>query len=311
MRVYRPLLHPGPGTEAVLAAPEPPRRKGSKSQDFLSFCEVRPPSCFLLRYTHPIAKKTAQPKPIVIFCHGFKGFKDWGHFNYLGERFAEENCVFVKFNFSHNGTTVEDPLNFGDLEAFGQNNFTKELFDLQAVVDSLTSNEELKSEIDISRMGLLGHSRGGAISIIYASEDKRITKLATWAAVSDIVNRNKKRTIETWQRDGVVFAKNARTNQNMPLYYQFYEDQQQNGERLNVNHAVKKLQIPFLIVHGTAGFAVKYTDALEVKRSSSQVILLTIDGGDHTFGVKHRFEGIELPVHAEDVVQKTLYFFKS
>ena len=39
---------------------EPPRRKGSKSQDFLSFCEVRPPSCFLLRYTHPIAKKTAQ-----------------------------------------------------------------------------------------------------------------------------------------------------------------------------------------------------------------------------------------------------------
>src|SRR6478735_4925780 len=72
-------------------------------------------------------KKNAQAKPIVIFSHGFKGFKDWGHFNFIGERFAEEGAVFVKFNFSHNGTTVEDPLNFGDLEAFGNNNFSKEL----------------------------------------------------------------------------------------------------------------------------------------------------------------------------------------
>lgn len=255
--------------------------------------------------------KNETAKPIVIFCHGFKGFKDWGHFNKMAERFAEEGCLFVKFNFSHNGTTVEDPLNFGDLEAFGNNNFTKELEDLKLVIDWLLNNSELKKEMDPDKLGLLGHSRGGAIAIIKASEDERVKKLVTWAAVSNITDRNKKRTFETWQRDGVIYAKNARTKQDMPLYYQFYEDQQKNKERLNVNHAVKRLKIPFLIIHGTNDTAVNYTDALEIKRSASQASLLTIEEGDHTFGVKHPFTENQLPEQAEEVLVKTIRFFVS
>ena len=38
--------------------------------------------------------------------------------------------MFVKFNFSHNGTTLESPSDFKDLESFGNNNFSKELYDL-------------------------------------------------------------------------------------------------------------------------------------------------------------------------------------
>lgn len=257
------------------------------------------------------AKTNKILKPVVIFCHGFKGFKDWGHFNYLGQRFAEEDIVFVKFNFSHNGTSIEDPLHFSDLEAFGNNNFSKELEDLNCVMDWLLNHSELQAEMDTEKIGLLGHSRGGAIAIIQASEDKRIKKLATWAAVSNLVDRNKQRTIETWQRDGVVYAKNARTHQNMPLYYQFYEDQQKNKERLNVNHAVKRLKIPFLIVHGTGDKAVNYSDALEIKRSAATASLLTIDGADHTFGVKHPFEEGHLPDHAEEVVALSIQFFKT
>lgn len=248
-------------------------------------------------------------KPLVIFCHGFKGFKDWGHFNLIGERFAETDCMFVKFNFSHNGTTIEDPLNFGDLDAFGNNNFTKELDDLKSVIDWLLNNSELKTEYDEKKLGLLGHSRGGAICIIKAGEDTRVKKLATWAAVSNLTDRNKKKTIETWQKEGVVYAKNARTQQQMPLYYQFFEDQQTNKERLNVNHAVKRLEIPFLIVHGTNDMAVQYSDALELKRSARKASLLTIEGGDHTFGVKHPFIGNSLPEAAEDVLVKTIRFF--
>ena len=66
-------------------------------------------------------------KGVVVFCHGFKGFKDWGPFNKIAETFAENDFVFIKFNFSHNGTTLDDAVNFVDLEAFGNNNFCKEL----------------------------------------------------------------------------------------------------------------------------------------------------------------------------------------
>ena len=42
-------------------------------------------------------KANAQPKQIVVFCHGFKGFKDWGPFNKIARHFAQQNIVFVKF----------------------------------------------------------------------------------------------------------------------------------------------------------------------------------------------------------------------
>jgi len=49
-------------------------------------------------------KNDARKKPVVIFSHGYRGFKDWGPFNLIAEQFAEGGLVFVKFNFSHNGT---------------------------------------------------------------------------------------------------------------------------------------------------------------------------------------------------------------
>ena len=56
--------------------------------------------------------------PLVIFSHGFKGFKDWGAFNIVSESFAQQGISFLKFNFSYNGTTASDLFNFSDLEAF-------------------------------------------------------------------------------------------------------------------------------------------------------------------------------------------------
>ena len=71
--------------------------------------------------------QTNTEKPLVVFCHGYKGFKDWGPWNLVAKNFADAGFVFAKFNFSHNGGTVEQPIDFPDLEAFGQNNFIKEL----------------------------------------------------------------------------------------------------------------------------------------------------------------------------------------
>ena len=73
----------------------------------------------------------------VIFMHGFKGYKDWGAFNLVAKEFAKKGFLFIKFNFSFNGTTVEKPCDFSDLEAFGNNNFTRELTDLDRVLDYL------------------------------------------------------------------------------------------------------------------------------------------------------------------------------
>jgi hypothetical protein len=36
---------------------------------------------------------TNKPKPVVVFVHGFKGFKDWGHFNLLADHFYPDQAL--------------------------------------------------------------------------------------------------------------------------------------------------------------------------------------------------------------------------
>lgn len=255
-------------------------------------------------------KETKEAKPVVIFVHGFKGFKDWGHFDLMAKTFAQHGFVFVKFNFSHNGTTPENPLEFGDLEAFGNNNYIIELNDLEKVMDWALTDHSISSETDRESLYLIGHSRGGGISILKAGEDARVKKLVTWASVSSFLNRNKKRTIDTWYKDGVVYAFNARTKQQMPLYVQFYETMQENKERLNVQKSAKNLMIPFLIIHGTKDEAVALRDAEELRSANKNSGLLVVGEAGHTFGVTHPFEELSFPEPARFVIDKSIAFLK-
>ncbi len=255
-------------------------------------------------------KQTHEAKPVVIFVHGFKGFKDWGHFDLLAKEVAQQDFVFIKFNFSYNGTTPENPLEFVDLDAFGNNNYIIELNDLEKVIDWALTDPSIAQEIDKEAVYLIGHSRGGGISILKAAEDPRVKKLVTWASVSDFLNRNKKRTIDTWHEIGIVYTFNSRTQQQMPLYLQFYETMQENKERLNIVKAVKHLSIPFLIVHGTKDEAVDLKDAEELHRTAKHSELLVVGEANHTFGAKHPFDELSFTEHTQFVVDRSLAFLK-
>ena len=127
-------------------------------------------------------KSGEEAHPLVLFVHGFKGFKDWGAYNFVAEYFVKQGFRFLKFNFSHNGTSPENPVEFTDLGDFGDNTFSKEFFDLDRVISFAKSGKEFpKAEV----IYLIGHSRGGGTSIIHSANDARINKLITWAAISD------------------------------------------------------------------------------------------------------------------------------
>ncbi len=253
-----------------------------------------------------------RPKPFLIFSHGFKGFKDWGHFHLVAREFARNDFVFVKFNFSHNGTTPADPENFVDLEAFGNNNFSIELDDLGAVLDFVTQPDFpiAPAELDPSRIYLMGHSRGGGITILKAREDARVKKIVTWAAVNEYGKYWSADLVRQWQEDGVIYVQNARTGQQMPLYWQLYQNYLDNQERLSIPGAVRALQIPFLIVHGTADSTVPYQNALEMREWNPAACLVTIVDGDHTFGGRHPWEAEELPPDTQKAVQETIGFLR-
>ena len=142
-----------------------------------------------------------EAEPILIFAHGFKGFKDWGHFNLIADSFANEGFIVVKFNFSHNGGTTDQLIDFPDLDAFANNNFTIELDDLGCVIDWLYSTDIfLEQELDKENISLLGHSRGGAIAILKGNEDQRVKKVISWSAVSTM-ERWDDETLEKWKKE--------------------------------------------------------------------------------------------------------------
>ena len=262
----------------------------------------------LIDATFSVNKK---PKQVVVFCHGFKGFKDWGPFNKIATHFAEHDIVFVKFNFSFNGTTTNDPFNFGDLKAFGNNNFCKELDDLSLVLDWIEYCQELKGEIDTSKISLFGHSRGGSIALLKTAEDRRVAKVVSWASPSNFLNRlPKKEKLAKWKQFGVAYIYNGRTKQNMPMYFQFYENCIKFAKRLNIQNAVSKMRIPHLLVHGTDDPTVLLSEAVNIKSWNPNIDLHVIDGANHVLGGFHPYDLEKFSKDLQEAIDVTIKFLK-
>ena len=260
-----------------------------------------------------IFKDDNKPKPVIIFCHGYKGFKDWGAWDKMGEFFAENGYFFVKFNFSHNGTSPESPTEFLNIEAFGDNNYTKELDDLQSVLDwVLLPDFSQARQIEAGNINLIGHSRGGAIAVLKAAEEKRFTRLITLAAVSDFASRFPKgKQLEAWEKKGVQYITNTRTKQQLPHHYQFYKNFKENKERLNIQKAAKKLDVPHLIAHGSNDTTVSIGDAGNLFEWSPASKLLLVENADHVFGISHPWKKDNLTKEFQHVLNRSLEFLKA
>ena len=256
-------------------------------------------------------KVNAKAKQVVLFCHGFKGFKDWGPFNKIATHFAEKDIVFVKFNFSYNGTTTNDPINFGDLKAFGNNNLCKELDDLSLVLDWIENCQELKQEIYISKISLFGHSRGGSIAMLKSAEDSRVSKVISWASPSNFLDRlPKKEKLAKWKKLGVAYIYNARTKQNMPMYYQFYENCIEFASRLDIQNSLSIMSIPHLIVHGSEDPTVLLCEAENIKSWNTNTQLHVIDGANHVLGGFHPYSLDKFPKDLQEAIDITIIFLK-
>jgi len=260
--------------------------------------------------TDLVFSNESKPKPIVIFCHGYKGFKDWGAWDLMAEEFAKNGYFFLKFNFSHNGTTPENLTEFLDIEAFGDNNYTKELDDLQSVIDWLhLPNNKYQDYLNTSNLTLIGHSRGGGISIIKAAEEKRITKLVTFSSVSDFASRfPSDEILDKWKQKGVDYIINTRTKQQLPHHYQFYTNFKENEDRLTISKATKALKIPHLVVHGSKDTSVPLSESGDLFKWSPNSELLLVEGADHVYDVSHPWKSKSLPKNFKYVLDGTLKF---
>jgi len=247
-------------------------------------------------------------KPSVVFCHGFKGFKDWGPFPEWGRRLAQSGFVAVHLNFSHNGVSPDAPTEFTELDKFADNTYTRELDDVAAVLDALVDGDlGTQAPVDPERMGLMGHSRGGGTAILTAAEDDRVKALATWSSVSTFLGRFTEAQISDWTTKGYTEIVNSRTGQTMRLNRILYDDAREHRERLDVRQAAADVDVPWLVVHASDDEAVDVSAGRTLASLNDKARLSLADGG-HTFGGAHPQDG-NVPESLQAVWDETTGFF--
>ena len=116
--------------------------------------------------------------------------------------------------------------------------------------------------------------------------------------------------LEQWKKNGVAYITNARTKQEMPHYFQFYEVFKKNEAHLNIKSAVQKLKIPYLIVHGVNDETVSLDEAKKLQQWSKKGQFLEIANANHTFGCSQPWQNTNLPPDLKLAVDNSMEFLK-
>jgi pimeloyl-ACP methyl ester carboxylesterase len=232
----------------------------------------------------------------VFIIHGFKGFKDWGYVPFFAQELADNGFFVVTFNFSHNGIG-ENPYQFTELEKFANNTISLEVSELDELIE-FYNNGGFGFDGRKNSIGLIGHSRGGAIALIQTKEaiekhkNINVKALALWGTIATF-ERYTKHQIELWRKQGYLEVVNTRTNQVMRLNKVLLDDFERNKDRFNLLNCISKINLPILIVHGDQDLTVPLSEAYQLYEASNKNFteLVVIPSAGHTFNIVHPYAG--------------------
>ncbi|MFY0542524.1 alpha/beta hydrolase [Brevibacillus sp. H7] len=229
-------------------------------------------------------------QPLLLFCHGFKGFKDWGSFPYVAEELAKRGMAVIRFNFSCNGVG-ESLTEFDELEKFGRNTYARELADLSILVNQILEDRlPVPARFDKEKLFLLGHSKGSADAILFGAGHPLVKGIITWNGVAhvDLFDGALRREIA---ENGVGYIANARTGQRMPITREVIDDVDRHAAEYDLLRKVADMPQPLCIIQGDKDYARLVKGAGQLHEAARQSELHWIEGGDHTFNTRHPFAG--------------------
>lgn len=251
--------------------------------------------------------------PIIIFLHGFKGFKDWGTFPDAFFEMARQGFAVLAINFSHSGVGSDsDVVEYPDL--FRSQTLSQELADIEVTLEAIKSGDIGKPAglTNLFPIGMIGHSRGGHTAIAAAAEFDDISCLVTWAAVANVLDSWSDSMKKDWEKSGVTEVANTRTGQVLPIDRVLFDDTVENRNRLIAIERVKELYIPCMFIHGNQDESVPHRNSQLLYEACPgyEKEKLLIDGANHTFGSSHPFDSEDLPEKFSEVVDQTIRWFQ-
>ncbi|MEO1020926.1 MAG: alpha/beta fold hydrolase [Bacteroidota bacterium] len=255
---------------------------------------------------------TSVSVPVVLFLHGFKGFKDWGTFPDICEELCYAGFAVVAFNFSTSGIG-DRRFEFDRLDLFEQNTLSQDLDDVGSIIQALQKGviSDHHTHLNTDMIGIVGHSRGAQTALVAGAEYETIQTVVSWNAVANYLERWPETMVSDWNNKGFTDIKNSRTGQTMRVKRSLYDDAIKHQERILAEHRMADLRVPVLFIHGREDETIPYTDSekLHIACASNDKELRLVANGGHTFGGSHPFEAQEFPKPLHEVVEWTKGWF--
>jgi len=205
--------------------------------------------------------------PCVIASHGLLSSKNSEKYIALGERLSREGIAMLRFDFRGIGESE------GSIE---NDTVSRRILDLGSAIDFVKSNPDLGN-----RIGLLGSSLGGYISLIKASMDKEIRAVVIWATPFHLDDLGTKKQEEEYPLPGEAFFKDLPKHRLLPLLPK-------------VSNC--------LVIHGEGDELVPADQAWEIFHSlAASKEIHIIEGADHR---------LTAPTHRQRAMELTTEWFK-
>ena len=209
-------------------------------------------------------------KNIVVLGHGVTGNKDRPFIVALAEGLAAVGIPALRFSFSGNGASEG---------RFIDSTISKEVDDLCVVLDRLKDYA----------ICYVGHSMGGAVGVLRASEDSRIQLLVSLAGMVHTKAFAQREFGDVTPDEGFMWDE-----PDCPLSQAYMDDLTQIN---TVVDRAPQITVPWLLVHGDEDDVVPIEDSHDIlERVDGQAQLITLEGASHVFSDEYT------PVMVEKVV---------
>jgi len=216
--------------------------------------------------------------PLIILCHGFTGHKNcYREFVDISRDLCNEGFAVYRFDFRGSGESTKD---------FQEQTHTTMLEDLEAVVSEFEENDETGDEIF-----LIGHSQGGFISKLFASENNdRIQGLISWMGRAyDIEDWWADRYCKEIKKRGFIYANGVKITE------EYYQD----SKKYSIEESFDNITIPIQLIYGTHDYTVPLDEGERANEKIENSNLEVIEGLNHDLN------------QTEQLLDKTLEFLKN
>ena len=208
-----------------------------------------------LDYTFHAGNKSSQH--IVVLGHGVTGNKDRPFLVELADNLSNAGIPTIRFSFSGNGNSDGE---------FTQSTISKEIGDLASVLDVLNNHT----------VCYIGHSMGGAVGVLSASQDNRIKLLVSLAGMVETMAVAQREFGDVTPDKGFMWDEPT-----CPLSQAYMDDLTQIN---TVVDCASKISVPWLLVHGTEDDVVPIEDSQKIYAQANEPKeLLTIEDANHVF----------------------------